>query len=84
MAEFIWIDFNLDKIDSHALSSDEVEFAWRNRSDFAAGVDPVHGPYTESFGRCPSGRVIKIIWRYDEDIDGETKVFVVNAFGGGK
>ena len=84
MVEFIWIDYNRGKIDHHALSTDEVEFAWCKRQDFARGVDPKHGPYTESFGQCPSGRLIRIVWRYDEDIDGEMKVFIINAYGGGK
>ena len=78
--EFIWIGWNLQKIDNHALSSDEVEFAWRNGTVVGSGHHPAHGPYWETDGTCPSGRVIRIVWRYDDDIDGERKVFVVTAY----
>jgi Domain of unknown function (DUF4258) len=78
--EFIWIDWNLQKIDNHGLSADEVEFAWRNGSIVSSGNHSIHGPYSESEGRCPSGRVIRIVWRYDVDRDGETKVFVITAY----
>lgn len=78
--EFIWIDWNLQKIDDHALSTAEVEFAWRGARVVGSGNHPVHGPYYESEGACPTGRVIRIVWRYDDDIDGEQKVFVVTAY----
>jgi hypothetical protein len=80
MQEFIWIDWNLQKIDNHALSSDEVEFAWANGKIIRTENHPVNGPYAESEGECPSGRVIRIVWRYDVDRDGETKVFVITAY----
>jgi hypothetical protein len=54
MAEFVWIDWNLAKIDAHALSADEVEFAWEHRVDVAQWDDP--DPGVESYGRTPSGR----------------------------
>jgi hypothetical protein len=82
--DFLWLDWNRQKIDDHALSTDEVEFAWENRVDFAHGEHPENGPYTESFGRCPSGRVIKIVWRYDVDRNGEQVVFVITAHGRNK
>ena len=47
-------------------------------------MDPVYGPFFESFGRIPSGRIITIVWRYNIADDGETKVFVVTAYGGGQ
>jgi hypothetical protein len=78
--EFIWIDWNLRKIANHALSADEVEHAWRNGRVVRTGRHPVNGPYTETGGQCPSGRVIRIVWRYDVDVDGETKVFVITAY----
>ncbi len=80
MDEFIWIDWNVQKIANHALSPDEVEFAWRNGRVVRTGSHPINGPYTESEGRCPSGRVVRIVWRYDVDRDGETKVFVITAY----
>lgn len=81
MPEFLWLELNRTKIDYHGLSTDEVEHAWGNRRDIKRGNHPVHGAYTESFGRCPSGRVIKIVWRYDVDRNGERVVYVVTAYG---
>lgn len=80
MTEFIWIDWNLQKIANHALDADEVEFAWQNGSVVRTATHPVNGPYSETVGTCPSGRVIRIVWRYDVDRDGEQKVFVITAY----
>jgi hypothetical protein len=77
--EFIWIDFNLDKIYNHNLSADEVEFAWHNRQDLMRRVHPVNGEYWESLGECPNGRIIRIIWRYNEPGDTQ-KVFVITPY----
>jgi hypothetical protein len=35
--------------------------------------------FWERIGQCPSGRVIRIVWRWNEE-DGEKKVFVSTAF----
>jgi hypothetical protein len=45
--EFLWIEWNRQKIDNHALSEEEVEYAWANRTDIYDGDDPVNGPYWE-------------------------------------
>lgn len=82
MAEFIWIDWNIEKIAAHYLSPEEVEVAWENGRVVRRGkTDPVHGPSYVSVGVCPSGRLITIVWRYNVDRDGEEKVFVITAFG---
>lgn len=78
MDEFLWIDWNRAKIANHSLGEEEVEFAWRHRKDFRTTQHP-NGETTESFGQCPSGRWIKIVWRYNVDWDGENKVFVITA-----
>ncbi len=77
MAEFVWIDWNLAKIDAHALSPDEVEFAWEHRVDVAQWDDP--NPGVESYGRTPSGRWVKIIWRYNGIGDSDL-IFVITAY----
>ena len=63
MAQFVWIDWNLAKIDLHGLSEEEVEHAWHHRQDAESWTDPEPG--TVSFGKLPNGRWIKIIWRYN-------------------
>ena len=79
MEDFLWIDFNLQKIDNHGLSADEVENAWQKRRDIARRIHAVNGPYTESQGTCPSGRVIKIIWRYNDGLNGR-EIFIITAY----
>lgn len=79
MAEFLWIEWNLQKIDNHALSQEEVEFAWENREDVKKGIDPAYGPFRVSRGRCPSGRTIMIVWRMNE-VDDREMVFVITAY----
>jgi hypothetical protein len=79
VAEFLWIDWNLQKIDNHALSADEVEHAWHNRVDLRKGNHPAHGPFWESTGQCPSGRWITTVWRYNQVMDRDV-VFIITAY----
>lgn len=79
MPRFIWIEFNLQKIDNHSLSAAEVEHAWQGRIDLKKRSHTQHGIYWESIGTCPSGRRIKMIWRYNEENDEEC-VFVITAY----
>jgi hypothetical protein len=83
VVRFKWIEWNLDKITAHRLTYQDVEHAFEHR----------HGPHQErrddsyeTIGTTPSGRVILIVWRDDEEFDslGETGVtevvFVITAF----
>ncbi len=81
MQEFLWLDLNRDKIAYHALSEEEVEYAWHYRQDLIHKNHSLHGQYTESAGRCPSGRGIKIVWRYNVDWKGDRVVYVISAYG---
>jgi hypothetical protein len=81
MTEFIWRESNENKVLAHYLTTEEVEFAWGNSIVVDdRGVHPIHGPYLESIGVCPSGKPIMIIWRYNVDWDGEERVFVITAY----
>ncbi len=81
MVEFIWIEWNLAKIDNHNLSTDEVEFAWYNRTDYRWRTHPVNGEYCESLGECPNGRIINIVWRFVKNEGDDTEqVFVITAY----
>ena len=85
MRQFKWIEWNLQKIDAHNLSLDEVErafdcvFHMRERKD---------GSF-QMFAATPSGRQIWVIWRYDRkddeipDVFGELSdphIFVITAY----
>lgn len=71
MRSFKWIEWNLQKIDAHGLSSDEIEAAFdqvvslRERND---------GSY-QMFAVTPSGRRIWVIWRYDRESNGVPDIF---------
>lgn len=80
---FRWIDWNLEKVEGHGLSTEEVEFAWRRGlGDHRTRRD---GSF-ETIGRIPSGRLIQIYWRwnYVPDVwaaEGATRVvFVISAY----
>lgn len=77
MAQFVWIDWNLAKIDAHGLSADEVEFAWHCRRDVETWGEPVPG--VSSLGKLPNGRPVKIVWRAN-GIGDPSLVFVVTAY----
>ncbi|TWT46047.1 hypothetical protein RAS1_24920 [Phycisphaerae bacterium RAS1] len=79
-ADFVWVDWNLNKIDAHGLSISEVEFAWRYRFGDEPDEHPIRGQFFRSYGPCPSGRVIRIIWRWNSDAVAD-RVFVLSAHG---
>jgi hypothetical protein len=85
MRLFKWIDWNLQKVDAHSLSAEEVEaafdcvFSLRERKD---------GSF-EMFAATPSGRHIWVIWRYDREDDeipdvfgefSDVPIFVITAY----
>ncbi len=78
--EFKWIEWNLNQIARHSLSAHDVEYAWEHRFGDDEFTHPERGTYFESFGPCPSGRVIKIVWRWESESVVEI-VFVITAFG---
>ncbi len=78
MRQFTWIEWNLQKIDAHALSAEEVEasfdcvFSLEERKD---------GSY-QMFAETPSGRRIWVIWRYDREVDEIPDIFGEVGRGG--
>ena len=59
MRQFKWIEWNLQKIDNHALSAEEVEAAF----DRAFSLQERDDGSFEMFAETPSGRQIWVIWR---------------------
>lgn len=85
MREFKWIEWNLEKIDAHDLSAEEVEASFDRVFRFKKRKD---GSY-QMFAETPSGRRIWVIWRYDRgedeipDVFGElggAPIFVITAY----
>ncbi len=85
MRQFKWIEWNLRKIDDHAISADEVEAAFDHVFHLKRRRD---GSY-EIFAETPSGRRIWVIWRWDrehEDIPdvfghlSDARIFVITAY----
>jgi hypothetical protein len=83
--EFKWIDWNLQKIDAHGLSANDVEAAFDTVFSLLERRD---GSF-QMFAATPSGRRIWVIWRYDRedeeipDIFGEpaeSPIFVITAY----
>lgn len=85
MRQFKWIEWNLEKIDAHALSVKEVEAAFDHVFSLQQRKD---GSY-QMFAKTPSGRAIWVIWRYDREDDeladvfgdlDEVPIFVITAY----
>jgi hypothetical protein len=85
MRQFKWIEWNLQKIDAHSLSAEEVEAAFDRVFSLTERKD---GSF-EMFAATPSGRRIWVIWRYDReddeipDVFGElaaVPIFVITAY----
>ena len=85
MRQFKWIEWNLQKIDAHGLSAEEVEAAFGRVLRLEERKD---GSF-QMFAETPSGRRIWVIWRYDReddeipDVFGELRevpIFVITAY----
>ncbi len=85
MRRFKWIEWNLQKIAAHGLSSADVEAAFDQVFSLQQRPD---GSF-EMFAITPSGRRIWVIWRYDregpdlpdifEDLE-DLPIFVITAY----
>jgi hypothetical protein len=71
MRRFTWIEWNLDKIDAHGLSAEEVEAAF----DRVFSLQERKDGSCQMFAMTPSGRRIWVIWRYDRQDDEIPDVF---------
>lgn len=85
MRRLKWIEWNLGKIASHALSRQEVEAAFDRVYSLKERADGSYQMYAE----VPSGRRIWVIWRYDRDREeapdvlaepSEAPIFVITAY----
>jgi len=85
MRQFKWIEWNLQKIDAHVLTAEEVEAAFDRVLDLRERKD---GSF-EMYAEVPSGRRIWVIWRHDREDDevpdvfgelGDTPIFVITAY----
>jgi hypothetical protein len=87
MRQFKWIEWNLQKIENHALSAEDVESAFDRVYHFKERKD---GSY-RMFAETSSGRRIWVIWRFDRedkalpevDLFGDERkppIFVITAY----
>jgi hypothetical protein len=85
MRRFNWIEWNLGKIEAHALGPDEVEAAF----DRVLRLQKRRDGSFQMYAEVPSGRRIWVIWRYDReedeipDVFGELEeqaIFVITAY----
>ncbi|HEV7221396.1 MAG TPA: hypothetical protein VGN42_01775 [Pirellulales bacterium] len=85
MRQFKWIDWNLQKVDAHGLSAEDVESAF----DAVFSLQQRRDGSFQMFAATPSGRRIWVIWRYDReddeipDVFGEAEqaqIFVITAY----
>jgi len=68
---FTWIEWSLQKIDAHGLTPEEVEAAF----DRVFRLQERRDGSFQMFAEAPSGRRIRVIWRYDREADEVPDVF---------
>jgi len=71
MRRFKWIDWNIQHIAAHNLSPEEVEAAF----DKVFRVEERKDGSFRMSAETPAGRVIWVVWRYDQDDDEIPDVF---------
>jgi hypothetical protein len=85
MRQFKWIEWNLQKIEAHGLSAEEVEAAFDRVYKLEERKDASY----QMFAETPAGRRIWVIWRYDREENeipdifgelGEPPIFVITAY----
>ena len=76
MTRFKWDEWNLAKIAAHGLSAEDVEYAYEHAP--APHAEREDGSF-ETTGPTPSGRVILIVWRYNEEFDALGGDFVIQV-----
>jgi uncharacterized DUF497 family protein len=76
VVRFKWIEWNRLKIAAHGLTVKEVEVAFANR---VGGHRECEDESFETFGRTPSGRLILIVWKFDEEFDALSEDFVIEV-----
>lgn len=63
MRTFKWIEWNIDKIDAHALTVADVEASF----DRVYSLQERRDGSFQMAAETPSGRQIWVIWRYDRE-----------------
>ena len=85
MRHFKWIEWNLEKIEAHNLSADDIEASFDRVFHIEERKDGSYQMYAE----IPSGRRIWVIWRYDREDDeipdvfgdlSEPPIFIITAY----
>ncbi|HZN35893.1 MAG TPA: hypothetical protein VFB80_18815 [Pirellulaceae bacterium] len=85
MRRFKWIEWNVGKVEGHALAIEEVEAAF----DRVFSLEERKDGSFQMFAETPGGRRIWVIWRFDReddelpDIFGEVvgaPIFVITAY----
>ena len=85
MRHFKWIEWNLEKIEAHNLSADDIEASFDRVFHIEERKDGSYQMYAER----PSGRRIWVIWRYDREDDeipdvfgdlSEPPIFIITAY----
>jgi hypothetical protein len=85
MRQFKWIEWNIQKIEAHGLSAEEVEAAF----DRVYTLEDRRDGSFQMYAETPSGRRIWVIWRHDREEEevpdifgdlGEAPIFVITAY----
>lgn len=68
MGDIIWTSYQQDHITKrHDVTATDFEEAWHDRNDIFENEHYEHGAYFESVGCTENGRILILIWRWQDD-----------------
>jgi hypothetical protein len=82
MADILWRPWQVEHIErKHHVSAQEFEEAWDdpNREDLAQDDHPEWGPYFRSLGPTSDGRLLEMLWRW-QNLEEGNAVWPITAF----
>jgi hypothetical protein len=83
MALILWERWQREHIGSrHGVTKEDFDTAWHDpdREDFEQRTDERYGPYFASLGYTADGRLLEMIWRWQQQRPGQGEVWPITAY----
>lgn len=83
MAWIVWAEWQRDHIERrHAVTREHFEEAWHDpaRVDGDMKNHETHGPFYESLGNAADGRLLEMVWRWQDQDKTLDEVWPITAY----
>jgi hypothetical protein len=73
MADILWLKWQVQHVERrHGVTARQFQEAWDDpdREELAEEDDPEWGPYFRSMGSTSDGRLIEMVWRWQDEGEG--------------